>query len=86
MSKNRLQRQIASYVLGFVTLCALTVSSIAKADDDCDTPSAESCACRSQIAQSASRIKRGSHAVAVAREKTARQTAAKRPPKKERPL
>jgi hypothetical protein len=84
-SKNRLQRQVASYVLGFVTLCALTVSSIAKADD-CDTPSAESCACRSQIAKSTSRIKPGSQAVAVAREKTARHTAAKPPPKKERPL
>jgi len=86
MSKNLLQRQIASSVLGLVALCALTVSSIARADD-CDTPSAESCACQSQMAKSDPQIKRGSgRMVAVAKEKTARQAETKPPPMKERSL
>jgi len=86
MSKNPLQRPIASYVLALVTLCALTVSSIAKAED-CDTPSAESCACQSQMGKSDSEMKQGSgRVVAVGKVKNPRQAVTKPPPIKERAL
>ena len=87
MTKNLLQRQIASGVFGFVVLCALTVSSIAKADDDCDTPSAESCACQSQMSKTDPQVKRGSNRlVAVAKEKTARRAETKPPQAKDQSL
>jgi len=86
MSKNPLQRPIASYVLGLVTLCALTISSIAKAED-CDTPSAESCACQSQMGKSDSEMKQESgRVVAVGKVKNPRQAVTKPPPIKERSL
>ena len=86
MSKNPLHRPIASFVLGLVTLCTLTISSIAEAED-CDTPSAESCACQSQMGKSDSEMKQESgRAVAVGKVKKARQAATKPPPIKERSL
>ena len=85
MSKNPLQRPIASFVLGLVTLCALTISSIAKAED-CDTPSAESCACQSQMGKSDSEMKQESGRVVVGKVKNPRQAVTKPPPVKERSL
>jgi hypothetical protein len=43
------QRQYAYRALALLSLCALTSSPIARAND-CDTPAAESCACQSTVA------------------------------------
>jgi hypothetical protein len=75
---NRLQRRFAHYALAFFVLCAVTTSSVARANE-CDTPAAESCACQSQNAQATSKAKARSakHAEAAAQHKKAPRTVAK---------
>lgn len=84
---NRLQRQFAHYALAFLVLCALTTSSVARANE-CDTPAAESCACQSQMTEAPSKAKARSakHAEAAAQHRKAPRTVAKTRPTTERPL
>jgi hypothetical protein len=53
---SRSQRQYAYRALALLSLCALTSSPIARAND-CDTPAAESCACQSTVASASPKAK-----------------------------
>ncbi len=50
------QRKYAYRALALLSLCALTSSPIARAND-CDTPAAEPCACQSTVASASPKTK-----------------------------